>query len=292
MPRSHSSPDYEAVLFMQDHGVSRQMRYSEFEAILDGVVALPDYADSEATLVYVEIDQNLQIRALVFFLLYFDEDGRADPEWNLPLQQLAKNAGPGPTLGDRLVRLCCRSQCPINWHQKAMWDPGMKPGANDFHAIQRAVGENRLRFEKIDSESCETIQQPLVEAKSAEGAAPDGLSHEHRIKIARLIRAQRLHIKTLIGQHQDELAEATRLHRIEQQAVRSGRQDSRQDLEQLKVQNEQVRATLNRRGQQLGQLEAGLGEADGWGSDSAQRNQTRLEAELVILKGQLAPRPS
>lgn len=292
MPRSHSSPVYEAVFFMQDHGVSRQMRYSEFEAILDGVVALPDYADTEATLVYVELDQGLQIQALVFFLLYFDEDGRADPEWSLPLQQLAKKAGSGPTLGDRLVRLCCRSQCPINWHQKAMWDPGMKPGANDFQAIQRAVGENRLRFEKIDSESSETIQQPLVEAKSAEGAAPDGLSHEHRIKIARLIRAQRLHIKTLIGQHQDELAEATRLHRIEQQALKTELQDSRQHLEQLKVQNEQLKATLSQREQQLVQLEARLGEADASARDSAQRNQTRLEAELVILKEQLARRDS
>src|SRR5690606_42164666 len=83
MPRSSSSQVYEAVFFMQDHGVSRQMRYNEFEAILDGVVALPDYADTEATLVYVEIDQSLQIQALVFFLLYFDEEGRADPEWNL-----------------------------------------------------------------------------------------------------------------------------------------------------------------------------------------------------------------
>src|SRR5690606_15023058 len=203
-----------------------QMRYSEFEAILDGVVALPDYADSEATLVYVEIDQNLQIQALVFFLLYFDEDGRADPEWNLPLQQLAKNAGPGPTLGDRLVRLCCRSQCPINWHQKAMWDPGMKPGANDFHAIQRAVGENRLRFEKIAPESREAVQDTVTDTDAASGEqAQVGLSHDHRVKIARLIRAQRLHIKTLIGQHEEALAESARLHRIEQQALKTELQD-------------------------------------------------------------------
>lgn len=300
MPRSSSSQVYEAVFFMQDHGVSRQMRYNEFEAILDGVVALPDYADTEATLVYVEIDQSLQIQALVFFLLYFDEEGRADPEWNLPLQQLAKNAGPGPTLGDRLVRLCCRSQCPINWHQKAMWDPGMKPGANDFHAIQRAVEENRLRFEKVAPSSQEESKDSGADfGRNDSGArsSQDGLSREHRIKIARLIRAQRLHIKTLIGQHEEALAEAARQHRIEMQALKTELQDSHQHQEQLKVQNEQLKALLAERDlrceqlqQQLEALQAKFGEIDASVRDSAQRTQNRLEAELVILKEQLARR--
>lgn len=281
---------------MQDHCVTRQMRYSEFEAILDGVVALPDYADSEATLVYVDIDPSLRIQALVFFLLYFDENGRADPDWNLPLQQLAKNAGSGPTLGGKVVRLCCRSQCPINWHQKAMWDPGMKPGANDFHAIQRAVEENRLRFEKVSVDSKQP-EPPVSDSRHSGQTAPDGLSVEHRLKIARLIRAQRLHIKTLTSQHQEALAEAGRVHRLEMQALKTELQNCRQQLEQARVQNEHLQALLAERDrrtealqQQLGLLEAKFGQVDASARDFAERTQNRLEAELVILKEQLERR--
>src|SRR5690606_25640075 len=129
--------------------------------------------------------------------------------------------------------------------------------------------------------------------------AQAGLSHDHRVKIARLIRAQRLHIKTLIGQHEEALAESARLHRIDQQALKTELQDSRRHLEQLKVQNEQLKSQLVQQDQeyaalqqQLMQLEARLGEVGASARDSAQRSQIRLEAELVILKEQLARRES
>ncbi|MEE4464799.1 chromosome partitioning protein ParA, partial [Azotobacter chroococcum] len=89
----------EAVMFFNEHGVCREMLLPEFEAVLDGVVGLPDLADQQVRLAYVLISPRLAVRAAVFFHLDFDEDGAADPNWNIPLRQLSERAGPGADLG-------------------------------------------------------------------------------------------------------------------------------------------------------------------------------------------------
>ena len=65
-------------------------------------------ADQEAKAVYVVLNNQLQVEALVFFLIYFDDEGRADPEWNLPVERLASISGSGPDLGAGAIRLSCR----------------------------------------------------------------------------------------------------------------------------------------------------------------------------------------
>ena len=72
---SRESDLYEAVFFLEDNQVARQMLFSEFEALLGGLGVLPDYADEEAKAVYANISRTGHIKALVFFILYFD--GRA-----------------------------------------------------------------------------------------------------------------------------------------------------------------------------------------------------------------------
>src|SRR3546814_11336154 len=74
--------------------------------------------------------------ALVLFFLDFDDSGLADSTWNIPLRHLAEHASAGPDMGAGPVRLACRSQCPVAWHQSQLWDPEMKPGANDFAFIR------------------------------------------------------------------------------------------------------------------------------------------------------------
>ncbi|MBF2965489.1 chromosome partitioning protein ParA, partial [Pseudomonas aeruginosa] len=89
----------EAVLFFNDSGVCKEMLYPEFEALLDGLVRMPEYADRQMHLAYVLINPRLQARAAVFFYLDFDEQGGADTGWNLPLRNLAERAGRGPDMG-------------------------------------------------------------------------------------------------------------------------------------------------------------------------------------------------
>lgn len=52
----------EAVLFFNDSGVCKEMLYPEFEALLDGLVRMPEYADRQMHLAYVLINPRLQAR--------------------------------------------------------------------------------------------------------------------------------------------------------------------------------------------------------------------------------------
>jgi hypothetical protein len=78
--------EHSAVFFMDGSDVSRQMRASEFGAFLDGYVGLSDLADTDVKAVFVLLGPTLEVRSLVFFRIYFDEEGRADASWNLPVE--------------------------------------------------------------------------------------------------------------------------------------------------------------------------------------------------------------
>src|SRR5690606_5771789 len=135
----------EAVMFFSEHGgICKEMLFPEFEALLDGVVNLPDYADKQMRVVYTLINPRLMIRAAVFFLIDFDDNGQADTGWNIPLRHLAERAGRGPDLGAGPIRLACRSQCPVSWHQMHMWDPDLTPGHNDLVLLRDAAKRNNL----------------------------------------------------------------------------------------------------------------------------------------------------
>ena len=129
----------EAVMFFNERGVCKEMLYAEFEALLDGVVNMPEYADQQMRVAYLLINPRLLVRAVVFFYLDFDERGAADKGWNIPLRHLADNAGRGPDLGAGPIRLACRSQCPVSWHQMHLWDPSLAPGHNDLALLRDAT---------------------------------------------------------------------------------------------------------------------------------------------------------
>jgi len=300
-----------AVFFMEDNKVVRQMLFSEFEALLDGYVGMSDMADQEAKVVYAVINEQLQVEALVFFLIYFDEDGRADPEWNIPVERLASVSGGGPDLGSGAIRLSCRSQCSINWHQKELWDPDMTPGSSHFAAIKKAVEKNRLGFDKVEAEIAVPTLQPVADEKIPTitmTAGPAVVSSpvessadevERRLKLARLIKNQRLRIKTLESQKESQKEEMLRETRLESQAFKTKRQGLEQSVEKLKVINEQLQDKLFKRNEQflglqdrvsdqtshLSELEDKLKHAEVAEVEGLERQ--KLEAELVIIKEQL-----
>ncbi|MCG8610894.1 MAG: DNA repair protein [Pseudomonadales bacterium] len=329
MARSKTETFHEAVFFLQDHQVFRQMLKSEFEALLDGYVGLSDMADTEAEIVYLQIDKSLNVRALVFFHLYFDEDGRADPEWNIPIEELAKKGGSGPDLGGGPIRLACRSQCPINWHQKELWDPSMNPGANDFQAIRKAVVENRLGYAKVEEPEPEAVQTPskftnvkvdldeddiplLDDISGSESDAGfdasetltkmAGSSPAHRTKLARLIRSQRLRIKTLENLKNDELEGQAREYRLNAQQAKQALQEVEQSLEQFKVLNAQLKKRLYERNEQYLALQDRMTDQSMLvedlrnklkGTENVEQERqeaSNLRAELLILKEQLERR--
>ncbi len=299
---SSKSDKYIAVFFMEENKVARQMLFSEFEAYLDGYVGLSDMADSEAKAVYVVINKQLQVEALVFFLIYFDDEGRADPEWNIEVERLASVSGGGPDLGGGAIRLSCRSQCSINWHQKELWDPDMTPGSNHFAAIRKAVDANRLGFTKVEPEIIVPTLQPV---NISDDNIPtitttiDNEDAEHRIKLARLIKNQRLRIKTLESQNTTQIEEVQRQSALGIQAYRSKIQSVEQNVEKLKIVNEQLQEKLFNRNEQflglqdrvstqtshLSELEDQLKHAEVAEIEGLEKQ--KLEAELVILREQL-----
>ncbi|WP_336367995.1 DNA repair protein [Marinobacter sp. C2H3] len=285
MAAAAPAPDgYSAVFFIEDGRVDRQMRASEFGAFLDGYVGLSDLAETDVRAVLVQQGPDLLVRALVFFRIWFDEEGRADTHWNVPIEALARNGAKGPDMGAGPIRLVCRSQCPDPAYADDLWDPDMTPGNNHFQAIRKAVDANRLKFRKIEPSTREDI--PVLAADGAAGADAEDESAEarqSRARLAQLIREQRLRIKTLQSVHRDTLAELQREHRLELQALRTELASVEQQLQRQRLSNEQLKARLAQRNEQYLAMQERL-ETVG---DQQSRQEANAGAELVLLREQL-----
>ncbi|MFN2361205.1 MAG: DNA repair protein [Marinobacter sp.] len=277
-----ANDSYSAVFFMDGSNVSRQMRASEFGAFLDGYVGLSDLADSDVKAVYVLLGTDLLVRSLVFFRIYFDEEGRADSHWNLPVEKLAKKGAKGPDMGAGPIRLVCRSQCPKSVNAEELWDPDMTPGSNHFQAIRRVVDANSLKLQRVDSAPEENI--PVL---GDESRSPDDVeSSSDRVRLARVIREQRLRIKTLQSVHRDALSDIQRENRHEMQALRNEMAELQQKYERQKLSNEQLKKRLAERNEQYLSMQ----EQIAGGDEHKQREDATADAEVVLLREQLERR--
>jgi len=193
------------------------MLYPEFEAMLDGVVSMLEFADQQMRVAYVLVNARLQIRAAVFFYLDFNEDGSADSGWNIPLRSLAERTGRGPDLGAGPIRLACRSQCPVSWHQMHLWDPDLTPGKNHFVMLRDRIKRNQLGL-LVEEEAPQTLPTERLQmvaedtwyapdaAKQAATRRTEQLEKEQRLKAAQLIKQQRLRIASLEQMREADLA--------------------------------------------------------------------------------------
>lgn len=257
----------EAIVFFEDGDVSKEMTYSEFEAILDGVVGMDDFAGDTIKAAFVVVNSKLKVSAAVLFKIAFDRQGYADRSWNLPLRHLADNGGSGPDLGAGAIKLACKSQCPVAWHSAALWDPDMSPKSNTFVRIRDAIAANKLCLPTQSDPEPPVVQPQTQKAPPNWGmpAAPrapgfsqghsgdsidfgwDGddsgltesqlaaLEQEHRNKIAALIKQQRLHIQTLKNEAQQTL-QTTRL------SLEKELELSRQEVSRLRSEHESLHA--------------------------------------------------
>ncbi len=304
----------EAVVFFNDRGICKQMLYSEFEAILDGVVGLPEFSDCQMRLAYVMINPRLQVRAVVFFYLDFDEDGRADTGWNLPLRQLAERAGRGPDLGAGPIRLACRSQCPVSWQQMHLWDPSLNADCNDLTQLRDAIKGNNLGIlieeevpQVLDAERLQVAQEdswyapPEITKEMAEQLA-EKMEKEHRLKTAQLVRQQRLRLSSLSQQNEEAMARVRHAAdqsnsalqeqiRALQQALRHQEEINSGLQEQLATVSERHQADREEMNLQLRALERhGRTEADILRAQFEGELQTRVAAAVAEYREQLAIR--
>jgi hypothetical protein len=255
MPNSPAE-QLEAVFLFQEEQISRELLYPEFEAILDGFIPVPDFANASAKAAYVQVNHSLCVTGVVFFLLGFDAKGMIDRRWNVPLRQLIETAGSGPDMGAGAIRLACYSQCSIAWHQKNLWDPLMQRGNNSFVAMRKAIKANRLGL--IVKPTVVKEPKPVVPVQAVQSAkeaereqvALEQKLHEHyaqelRDKMAMLIKEQRLRIATMMNLHQAKFHDIQHEHQQRLLAYQQKHQQFEQQNKELAERNRNLKDTLD-----------------------------------------------
>ncbi len=303
----------EAVLFYNEGTICKEMLYPEFEAVLDGVVALPEFADRQMHAVYVMINPRLQVRAAVFFCLDFNEDGSADDGWNIPLRQLAERTGRGPDMGAGPIRLACRSQCPVSWHQMHMWDPKVSAERNDLVVLRDTIKRNQLGLLVEDEGApvvpAERLQMVAEDAwyaaeagKEATTQRSESHEREQRQKAALLIKQQRQRIANLERLREEDAlksaAAADKERKLLQDEIRSLQQQLQQQTElnaslhaQMTGQAESFQKAREEMSKQLRTLEvSGRVEIGAAREQFEHEAQARIAAAVAEYKEQVAIR--
>ncbi|MFW5823422.1 MAG: DNA repair protein [Marinobacter sp.] len=282
-----SAQGYSAVFLMDGVEVARQMRATEFDAFLDGYVGLSDLADTDVRAVFLELDEDLLVRSLVFFRIYFDEEGRADSHWNIPVETLARKGSAGPDMGAGPIRLVCRSRCPEQRYRSDLWDPDMTPGSNHFQSIRKAVEANHLKYKRkpVSRDDDIPVLRTALGKPDADVAAREAAAQRNRL--AHIIREQRLRIKTLQGAHQESLAAVQREHRLERQAWQEEKAELERRTERTRLDSDKLRKRLERRDQQVKELREQLEEVRVMVSAAPAGLEEAAQAEVVLLREQL-----
>src|SRR5690606_6907970 len=258
-------------------GICKEMLYPEFEAILDGIVNLPEYADQQMRAAYVLVNGRLQIRGAVFFYIDFNDDGSADSGWNIPLRALAERSGSGPDLGGGAIRLACRSQCPVSWQQMHLWDPEQASGNNHFTMLRDRIRRNQLGLlvEEELPQAVPTDRLQVVAEETWYAPTPAGdlaaqkaekLQQEQRLKAAQLIKQQRARIASL---EQLREADAAKLRAVAIEQQERLRQENQTLQERLRQQEELV---ADLQAQLIGQ------------TDSFRKHREELSQQLRMLE--------
>lgn len=304
----------EVILFFGPRGVRKGLLYSDFETVLDGVIGLQEFAGQEMRAAYATVNGRHLVTGLVLFTIAFDENGVADRTWNIPLRHMAERADRGPDLGAGPVRLACRSQCPIQWHQEQLWDPNMKPGENDFVYARDFVREKgdylglpwveespagaaaaSLAFTAPlppDAAASPAIA-PVAPAVPPVVAAPapsldstldiiDQL-REERVKLARTIKDLRLQVTTMETQHTEELAKLNYGFQQKEEILNSQLEKVLSQFQSLKAQNSALREQSNAQRAQIDSLhdalERSLTDAR---QDASEAEDIRRQVELEM----------
>jgi hypothetical protein len=129
--------------------VDLEMRYGQFNGLLAQKGTLNSHVGATVKAAYAQVGAGLSVRAAVFFLFKVGGQGYVDPAFNLPLEYMAEHAGEGPDLGSGVIKMACRSQCPVPWHAINMWEPTGEKQSHPAMLVQKVVWRNRLGLKPI-----------------------------------------------------------------------------------------------------------------------------------------------
>lgn len=251
--RLHKTPQLvEAVMFFTDEKIFKQLLLTEFEAVLDGVVNMPEFVDQQVRAAYVLINTRLLVRSLVFFYIDFDVDGAADSGWNIPLRYLAERAEWGPDLGAGPIRLASHSQCPEPSYQMHLWEPDLSEDKNHVLMVRDAVQANALGLLFDEPHEPLVVEQLKVAAEDAwrttaqvdadEQIAEQQRNQRQRQKAAQVIRKQRVRISDLMASHEQQLTQV----RLQGEQQLTEQQQKATELQDLVLQQKKLNGQLKR----------------------------------------------
>ncbi|TNF36379.1 MAG: hypothetical protein EP312_01365 [Gammaproteobacteria bacterium] len=286
-----ASTIHHAVFFFDKGKIVKEMLWSEFEAVLDNVVGLPQFENQTMQSVFVKINSQLKVTACVFFLIKFGAGGQADPTWNMPLHQLSDAAGKGPDLGVGPIKLACKSQCPAAWHQQSMWDPDLNAKPSAFDAIKDAAKRNRLALVYIEADAAPTAAKAIPVVGGAAVAANVDvealraqIQQEERERTEGAIKAAKLQLATLANQHKEEV---DALHRDYLRDMRDDHKELlalRESLAQAEAKVQKLEATTAEQAKAMEaarhEFVAQAGAAGGVSAEALKELEARLEAEF------------
>jgi len=133
----------EAIFFLDDGHVSKEVLHVEFEAVLDNYVGIPEFKNQLRQAAYVSIDGDLRVQTVVLFTIDFDENGHVPGSWNLPLRYMASLAHQGPDIGDGPIKVLTAEDPVEPEYLQHLWHCG-KGLVEALTSIRRAVKRNKL----------------------------------------------------------------------------------------------------------------------------------------------------
>lgn len=254
----------DAILFFDDNRVAKEMLYPEFDAILDNVVGIAEFAGQQVKAAFIRINPQLCVTDAVFFLIEFHANGYVDRNWNLPLQHLADTAGLGPDLGAGRIKLACRSQCSVSWHQRSLWDPNMDAVGNTLDMIAASVARNRLGLARTELRSEPQLQSAPEALQSISGTersrdiekeVREQLSkkfqQEIKTRTTTLLEEQKLRIAAMKSEAQDHIEKLHSQYRSELARLAEALQSTKTLFSEEKNKNLQLKKTLDEHAREL-----------------------------------------
>jgi hypothetical protein len=280
---------YETIFFTSEGSISREMLYSEFEALLDGVVGLTELSNKTVKAIYALVDVDLSVTSAVFFLIGFNQKGQVEEAWNMPLRKLSEKGKLGPDLGAGNIRLSCRSQCAMGWLTNQLWEPDQ--GGMDWYSIlKKTLRRNRLGLKTNSAIGGSALPPVLTHAnyESSSTELDNDLIEKLKSKLSQ-VRAENNSLKrTLSG-----LDEKYTLIKQESEQAQQLRAKAQQRATAAEADNSQLRQDLEALHERLAlmreeHLESLAGSQSAKAADSglAERN-AMLEQQVEVLRTKL-----
>lgn len=241
------------VFFGPDDKICKEMHSSEFEAVLDGYVPLKDWSNRHLKAAYVEMDSDYLVHTAVFFLVGFTEEGEVDPDWNLPLDALARNASEGPDLGAGPIRLACASQCPIHHFRQYLWDPDLRKNRGPLAALKKAIKANKLsiQFRDPSEERKQEMKsrEALIDAGIVERRLAEQIRREYtaelRTQMAQILKEQRLKDSASANEMDKEIKTLKVEHANQMEAYRKLVLAKEEELKEAQTRNQMMQITID-----------------------------------------------